>query len=547
MGVVGESNSEDLLVKYESGDREFKKVEIGDMIVFFHQRMIDEATVEGDYVVYQFDGETGELLNQRIHWRSDLAEHVTPLMTREEAESMARGAVEYTRLYIVSPESHVFSKIPTPTNPCWVVRSDDEGPLITVVDAMDGKLLGYGVPPPSGGFSFSGPQEYADTCTGVWDEWYQSAETWFNTMGYATEAVEWPAEEKVRSHVQSCSTAMFYQLAHGHSYAFVNSCSDWTYVSEIQEWAIDYPPMPFAFIGGCDGMCDVDTGSLSYAFRKGSIENTVTVGYCHIGEPLCDDAWIYSVAWQNALFGYMSEGYAAKEAFDQAIADYPMCEDCMRFAGDESLAVVPTLSRNRVPTLFDGYVTPISGDVDTLFTFSVNYHDTDGEMPQLAYVYVDGEPYEMYLHPPGGSTYVCETTLSEGSHEYYFHFEDGCGTGRLPDSGQFVGPDVLGPPHIRGDANSDTMITVADGIRIVNYIYGGEQCDCRDACDSNDDGRITVADAIYLVGYIYRGGLPPPSPFPYCGVDTTEDELGCGTHPCRTGGKKAPSNTHSAR
>jgi hypothetical protein len=215
---------DDLLAKYETGDKEFERVEIGDMIVCFHQRMIDGAIVEKDFMVYQFDKNTKELLNRRIHWRSDLPEHVTPEITREEAESMVKGEVQFTRLYIISPESDVFPLEPTPQNPCWIVRSIDDGrSIVTIIDALDGRILGNGIPPPYTGFSLSGPW-YFYPCDGSWLSWYANALYWFNTMGYLTEGVEWPTEDKVRNHVQSDSTAMFYELAHGDSYYFASGC-----------------------------------------------------------------------------------------------------------------------------------------------------------------------------------------------------------------------------------------------------------------------------------------------------------------------------------
>lgn len=341
---------DDLLAKYETHDKEFKRFEIGDMIVYFHQRTIDEATVEKDFIVYQFDKDTKKLLNKKIHWRNGLPEHVTPKITKEEAESRVRGEVQFTRLYIISPESDVFPLKPTPQNPCWVVRSVDNGKsTVTIIDAIDDKILGHGVPPPYTGFSLSGPW-YFYPCDGWWNSHCQNAEDWFNTMGYYTEGVVWPTEEKVRSHVQTCSTAMFYELAHGGSYDFASGCiggnnPEHTFSSEIHDWIEDYTKMPFTFIGSCEGMCNVGSGSFSYEFRKGSMENTVTVGYCHMSEPQCADAWIYSISWQGAMFDYMNQSYTVKAAFDQAIADYPMCVDCMRFFGDENFSVVPVVTR----------------------------------------------------------------------------------------------------------------------------------------------------------------------------------------------------------
>jgi len=168
-------------------------------------------------------------------------------------------------------------------------------------------------------------------------------------MGFPTDAVQWPTEEEMKNHIESPSTRVFYELAHGGSTSFCGGCADGdsceaTTANEIEMWISPYPKVSFAFIGSCQGMCSTGDGTLSYEFRKGSIEDTVTVGYCGMGEEHCSSCWEYSVGWQNALFNYMDQGYVVKEAFDRAMADYPMCASdpsCMRFAGDENFTPVP--------------------------------------------------------------------------------------------------------------------------------------------------------------------------------------------------------------
>jgi hypothetical protein len=169
-------------------------------------------------------------------------------------------------------------------------------------------------------------------------------------MGYVTEAVVWPTEAQVRSHIQSHYTVLFYELAHGGSTSFSNACDDSTRASEIETWIADYHKMPFAFIGSCGGMCSTDDGTLSYEFRKGSNEFTATVGYCGMSDSPCvDDCWYagHTISWQSALFGYINEGRSVKAAFDLANADYPGCgaNECMRFAGDDRFTLVPVVDR----------------------------------------------------------------------------------------------------------------------------------------------------------------------------------------------------------
>ena len=151
LGVLGAAEDDDLLGKYETGDKEFERYEIGDAIVYYHQRMIDEAIVEFDYIRYRFDKNTKELIEKGIHWRDDLPEHLPPIISREEAESMVEGEIHSSSLYFIDPESHVFPITPTPKNPCWAVRILDERGYIKdviVIDAVEGRIVGHGIPPP---------------------------------------------------------------------------------------------------------------------------------------------------------------------------------------------------------------------------------------------------------------------------------------------------------------------------------------------------------------------------------------------------------------
>ena len=158
-----------LLARHERSEREFLKLEIGDIISYFHLRRIGDAIVELDFIRYQFDRDTHELFDRTVRWREDLPNTVDPLVTREQAESMASGDVQLPELYFISPESEVYKLDPVPVDPCWVVRSEVDGGLeILVIDAMTGERLGYGIPPPAPtGYSLSGPSprnEFVCSC-----------------------------------------------------------------------------------------------------------------------------------------------------------------------------------------------------------------------------------------------------------------------------------------------------------------------------------------------------------------------------------------------
>jgi hypothetical protein len=110
---------------------------------------------------------------------------------------------------------------------------------------------------------------------------------------------------------------------------------------------------------------------------------------------------------------------------------------------------------NQPPTLYNGYVTPSSGDTSTTFSYYVTYSDPEGDVPTTKYVYVDDSPYTMtkisgdYV---SGAVFRYSTTLSVGlDHNYYFYFADSVHshTVRLPTTGTISGPTVPPPPEYR--------------------------------------------------------------------------------------------------
>lgn len=62
-----------------------------------------------------------------------------------------------------------------------------------------------------------------------------------------------------------------------------------------------------------------------------------------------------------------------------------------------------------------------------------------------------------------------------------------------------------------GNLNSDTVITSADIIYEVNFVFksGLDPLPCVAAGDVNCSGSITSADIISLVNYVFKSGLPP--------------------------------------
>jgi hypothetical protein len=404
MLAAGQAGAQDLLGRHDSSDLSFVEAEFGSKRVYYHQRMIGRALVENDFIIYQFDKGTDQLLDRKSSWRDGLPVTLpSDLIEKDTAEALVEGTILSSRLYYISPESYVFPLDPAPENPCWVVRSDVDGRLvITIVDAVTGDRLGLGVPPPVTGFSLTGPWDFGDSCSGAWTSWMNNAATWFENMGYPTQTERWPRDGKVRGTVQTGTTAMFYELAHGGSDYFQSGClrgiPSTIRASEIMTWITDYTKMPFAFIGSCGGMCETGSGTFAYEFRKGEAESTTVVGYCGMAETWCDMCWGQSISWQTALFDYMNQGNTVKDAFDMANADWPSCglNNCMRFAGDTGWAVVPVVKRDPWPPSVTA-VTPSGGDVA--------YHGTDHEITWIATDNVRVDSVDIMLSTDGGFTF----------------------------------------------------------------------------------------------------------------------------------------------
>ncbi len=114
--------------------------------------------------------------------------------------------------------------------------------------------------------------------------------------------------------------------------------------------------------------------------------------------------------------------------------------------------------------------------------------------------------------PPGSGTVAVEVENPDGL------------VGVAPVGFAYIG--VL-PPFVRGDANADARINIADAITILQHLFGAGALSCADAGDANDDGKLDIADAIGLLGYVFMLGAEPLPPHGGCGADPTSDALGC--------------------
>jgi len=105
--------------------------------------------------------------------------------------------------------------------------------------------------------------------------------------------------------------------------------------------------------------------------------------------------------------------------------------------------------------------------------------------------------------------------------------------GTSPDLDGDGFPDECGPRFVRGDANQDDAIDIADAIWLLSYVTGGGPAPrCLVAGDANGDGTLNLADGITAISYVVGIGPPPPAPFPECGFEPDPPSgLGCADRP----------------
>jgi len=64
---------------------------------------------------------------------------------------------------------------------------------------------------------------------------------------------------------------------------------------------------------------------------------------------------------------------------------------------------------------------------------------------------------------------------------------------------------------LRGDANCDKKVTIADIVYLVSYLFkfGPPPCHHLSSGDANCDSKVTIADIVYLVSYLFKFGPVP--------------------------------------
>lgn len=73
--------------------------------------------------------------------------------------------------------------------------------------------------------------------------------------------------------------------------------------------------------------------------------------------------------------------------------------------------------------------------------------------------------------------------------------------------GNVCAPTSTGSTVVKGDANGDGTVTVADVFYLINFLFSGGPAPV--SGDANGDGTVTVADVFYLINFLFSGGPAP--------------------------------------
>ena len=157
------------------------------------------------------------------------------------------------------------------------------------------------------------------------------------------------------------------------------------------------------------------------------------------------------------------------------------------------------------------------GEGNTGFVAQIELSNTEVRvLPGLEQALVVAE-YEVVDFPAPGTQY--QTTL------WFTGSLRGSGgilsNGVSPEGVLEIGsPLVLsvqgGTPFIRGDANGDGLMDIADAVTGLSFLFLGGVMPCEEGADSNADSRLDISDPIYTLSYLFLGGPPPRAPFPDC-------------------------------
>ena len=316
----------------QTKDRILVKDEIiGDRYVRYWEHVIDNIFVKNDSMLLHMDKYNFRVLEFKRYWRNIEVTSIIYKNSDFEKNYLWKRKVVFPNeddcniyySFNFEQEYPLF---------CWEVRYSDGS---TIIYDINETPIGQGIPTPSSkGFVVQG---YGDS---KWRYWRENAQEWYRKWFGSINSISSPNISQISYFIknESTNTEAFYVIAHsgGLSSQFLANKNSYYISYQLKSDMENRGPMKLAILCCCSAMTFTGQGSLSYEFRKGEMNDTVTIGYYHM--ELCPN-WVQSLDWQNYMFEKIDKGHTVKKAFDRACAQYPQIADYVKFVGDPNLKI----------------------------------------------------------------------------------------------------------------------------------------------------------------------------------------------------------------
>jgi hypothetical protein len=370
---------------------------IGDVHVKYWEHKINGIIVKNDYVLLHLSVGDEKILKYEKTWADLSLQNCPDAPELNDEEYFWKKAVVFPEARDLTYFYSVDKNQGYPVV-CWEVRYIDGK---TILYDSNGNTIGSGIPAPYDGFSLSG---YNDASwPDPWIDYRKNADFWFSQWCDTTTSLSMPSPSTISSYISNANVMYFYELAHGDEFNFQADSIGSSYTATMaQNNMAARLPMEFTFLGNCHGMTTTGSGTFSYAFRKGQMSDTVTVGFTYM--ETCP-GWQYEYYWQDSMFENMSKGVTIKNAFDMATAQYPTIAPAVVFLGDQNLIVpLPPATPNKPSG-------STSGKIGTTYSYSTSTTDLNGDKVKYGWDW-NGDNIVDQWDDNNGNYYISGTTIT---------------------------------------------------------------------------------------------------------------------------------------